>query len=320
VLGSFARPSDPNLLVGFEYNDDAAVYKIPEGMAVVSTVDFITPVVDEPAWFGRVAAANSLSDVYAMGGRPVAALNLVMFPVKKLGTEVLKEVLRGGNEKVSEAGASLAGGHSVEDDEPKYGLAVIGVISPDRILTNRGVLPGDALILTKPLGTGVLFNAHRSKRLPWLELLQVLPQVADLNRQALEAALHFPVHACTDVSGFGLLGHALEMARGSGVRIEISFRDLPLYPNAVDMYRKGESTGSNPANRQLVQAELDVKAGLKEEQEEILFDPQNSGGLLLSVPSQEADSLVIALKKAGVTDACRIGEAVESNRPGLRVF
>jgi selenide,water dikinase len=319
ALRGFPAPTDPNLLVGFESSDDAAVYRLSEDLAVISTVDFITPPVDDPVWFGRIAAANSLSDIYAMGGRPVTALNLVMFPSKKLSTDVLREILRGGNEKVVEAGASLAGGHSVDDEEPKYGLAVTGVVSPRRILTNRGVLPGDGLVLTKPLGTGVLFNACRSKKLPWPELEAVLPQVAALNRTALDVALGFDVHACTDITGFALLGHALEMARGSGVRIDLSFGALPFYPNVLDMYARGETTGSNRANRQLVQESLEMKAKLSPKQEEVLFDPQTSGGLLLAVPAEQAEPLAEKLREAGVMAAHRIGEASESPQPLVRV-
>jgi selenide,water dikinase len=313
-------PTDPDLLVGFESSDDAAVYRLSPELAVISTVDFITPPVDDPVWFGRIAAANSLSDVYAMGGRPITALNLVMYPMKKLGPELLREILRGGHEKISEAGASLAGGHSVDDAEPKYGLAVTGIVPPDRILTNTGVRPGDALILTKPLGTGVLFNANRARKLPWRELEAILPEVAALNGTALQVALAYDVHACTDITGFGILGHTLEMARGSGVRIDLVYADLPFYANAEDMYRKGETTGSNPANRKLVDAHLQVKAGLSSAQKELLFDPQTSGGLLLSVPADQAQQLVQALRAAGVMDANLVGMAVADPHAGVRVL
>ena len=319
ALKDFPAPTDPNLLVGFESSDDAAVYRVADGLAVISTVDFITPPVDDPVWFGRIGAANSLSDVYAMGGRPITALNLVMFPSKKLGVDVLREILRGGYEKVAEAGASLAGGHSVDDEEPKYGLAVTGVVATDRVLTNTGARAGDALVLTKPLGTGVLFNACRSGKLPWPDLEAVLPTVAALNRAAIEVALEFDIHACTDITGFGILGHSLEVARGSKVRIDLAFGSLPFYPNALRMYRKGETTGSNKANRKLVESDLELAAQLSREQHEILFDPQTSGGLLLSVAADQADRLVEALRAAGVTNACRIGEVFESSRPGLRV-
>jgi selenide, water dikinase len=313
-------PTDPNLLVGFESSDDAAVYRISPELAVISTVDFITPPVDDPVWFGRIAAANSLSDVYAMGGRPVAALNLVMYPMKKLGPEVLREILRGGHEKITEAGASLAGGHSVDDEEPKYGLAVTGIVSPDRILTNTGVRPGDALVLTKPLGTGVLFNANRAGKLPWAELEAILPEVAALNHTALQVALAYDVHGCTDITGFGILGHALEMARGSGVRIDLVYADLPFYTNAADMYRKGETTGSNAANRKLVAAHLEIKAGLTAAQKELLFDPQTSGGLLLSLPAGQAHQLMAALRAAGVMNAALVGMALEASNAGIKVL
>ena len=275
---------------------------------------------DDPVWFGRIAAANSLSDVYAMGGRPITALNLVMYPMKKLGPDLLREILRGGYEKITEAGASLAGGHSVDDEEPKYGLAVTGIISPDRVLTNTKVCPGDALILTKPLGTGVLFNANRARKLPWAELEAILPEVAALNHTALQVALAYDIHACTDITGFGILGHTLEMARGSGVQIDLVYTDLPFYANAADMYRKGETTGSNNANRKLVDAYLEVRADLSPAQRELLFDPQTSGGLLLSVPAGQAQQLAQALRSAGVMHAAVVGTALDATHAGIRVL
>ncbi len=255
-----------------------------------------------------------------MGGKPITALNLVMFPSKKLGMEVLKGILQGGNEKVVEAGASLAGGHSVDDEEPKYGLAVTGVVSPKRIFTNAGVKPGDALILTKPLGSGVLFNACRSKKLPWSELEPVLWQVAALNRQALEIALKFEINACTDITGFGILGHSLEMARGSRVRIDIQFSALPLYPNALEMYRKGETTGSNKANRLLSAGFLQSSITLSDEEQQILYDPQTSGGLLLSLPADQSGAMLRELKQAGVESAAIIGEVYSGPEPGIRLI
>jgi selenide,water dikinase len=289
-------------------------------LALISTVDYITPPVDDPYWFGQIAAANSLSDVYAMGGTPLTALNLVMFPSKKLDMGLLKEILRGGNDKITEAGASMAGGHSVDDNEPKYGLAVTGKVHPDRILTNRGSRAGDALILTKPLGTGVLFNANRSGRLPYRELEAVLPRVAELNRRALEAALNFEVHACTDITGFGILGHTYEMARGSGMGVELIYDRLPFYPNARQMYQKGETTGSNKANRQLVAGHWEAKRSLSSDGEELLFDPQTSGGLLLSVPEPAAEALVAALREAGLAAAACVGAVAAAERPVVRVI
>jgi selenide,water dikinase len=288
-------------------------------IALISTVDYITPPVNDPYWFGQIAAANSLSDVYAMGGKPLTALNLVMFPSKKLDMGYLKEILRGGSDKVREADASMAGGHSVDDNEPKYGLAVTGSVHPERILTNSGCRPGDALILTKPLGTGVLFNANRSGKLPYPELEAILSKVAGLNHKAIETAVEFDLHACTDVTGFGILGHTLELARGSDVQINLMYEKLPFYPNALKMYQKGETTGSNKANRRLAEGAWEMTDHRSAEEQDLLFDPQTSGGLLLAVPESQTDELVAQLKKAGVETAVRVGEVVTSDRPYIRV-
>jgi selenide,water dikinase len=243
-----------------------------------------------------------------------------MFPSKKLDMGLLKEILRGGSEKIKEARASMAGGHSVDDNEPKYGLAVTGMVHPERILTNRACRAGDALILTKPLGTGVLFNANRSGKLPYPELKAVLPQIAALNSIAIETALEFDVNACTDITGFGILGHSLEMARGADVQIELVYDRLPFYPNALHMYQKGETTGSNKANRQLAAGFWETANTLTAESEELLFDPQTSGGLLLSVPEAEADDLVAALQAAGVDAAVRVAQVVGSGRAGVKII
>ena len=290
-----------------------------DDLAVVSTVDYITPPVDDPIWFGRIAAANALSDVYAMGGRPLTALNLVMYPQKQLGPDILREILKGGHEKVVEAGACLAGGHSTDSVEPVYGLAVTGVVSPQRVLTNNGALPGDALILTKPIGTGVLFNACRSGRLPRVELDPVLPQVAFLNRLAMEIALKYDIHACTDVTGFALAGHALEMARDNRLMIRLDYAALPIHPNVLEMYAKGETTGSNTANRKLAAGKLELTVRLSAAQEELLFDPQTSGGLLLAVPADQADSLLRELRGAGIAQAAIIGQTKASDHAGITV-
>jgi selenide,water dikinase len=299
-------------LVGFETLDDAAVYRLTEEVAVINTVDFITPPVDDPYWFGQIAAANSISDIYAMGGRPLTALNLVMFPSKHLDMGMLREILRGGYDKVVEAGACLGGGHTVDDEEPKYGLCVNGVVHPERIVTNAGSRPGDALILTKPIGTGVLFNAVRSEKMDCKEIEKdILPSVAALNGPAINAALEFDLHACTDISGFGIAGHLFEVADGSKAAVRLKYSNLPIYPGALEMYRKGETTGSNPANRRMVQGNIEIKASLSCGEEELLFDPQTSGGLLLSVPDFQAEALLSALAKAGVDSATRVGEVVE---------
>jgi selenide,water dikinase len=312
------KPDDPNLLVGFETSDDAAVYRLSPDIAFISTVDFITPPVDDPYWFGQIAAANSLSDVYAMGGKPLTALNLVMFPSKKLDMSYLKEILRGGNDKVIEAGASMAGGHSVDDNEPKYGLAVTGVVHPGRILTNCGLREGDVLILTKPLGAGVLFNACRSGKLPYRELESILPEVASLNGKAMEIALKYDVHSCTDITGFGIAGHILEMARGSCMQVTIDYRTLPRYPHALRMYQKGQTTGSNKANRKMSEGYLEIRTRLTREEEEMLFDPQTSGGLLISLPGSQADGLLGELNGAGVVSAAIIG-SVAAGEIGIKI-
>jgi selenide,water dikinase len=319
ALKGLGVSNDPNLLVGFDTSDDAAVYRVTPEIAFISTVDYITPPVNDPYWFGQIAAANSLSDVYAMGGKPLTALNLVMFPSKKLDMSFLKEILRGGSDKVREANVSMAGGHSVDDNEPKYGLAVTGSVHPERILTNSGCRPNDALVLTKPLGTGVLFNANRSGKLPYPELEAILSKVAGLNRQAMETAMEFDVHACTDVTGFGILGHTLELARGSDVQIDLIYEKLPFYPNALRMYQKGETTGSNKANRRLAEDAWEMSAHRSSEEQELLFDPQTSGGLLLAVPDAQADELISRLKKEGVETAVRVGEVVASDKPYIRV-
>jgi len=307
-------------LVGFETSDDAAVYRLTEEVAVINTVDFITPPVDDPYWFGQIAAANSISDIYAMGGRPLTALNLVMFPSKHLDMGVLREILRGGYDKVVEAGAFIGGGHTVDDEEPKYGLCVNGVVHPEQIITNAASRPGDALILTKPIGTGVLFNAVRSGKMDYKEIEKdILPSVAALNGPAINAALEFELHACTDVSGFGIAGHLFEVANGSNATVRLAYSSLPIYPGALEMYRKGETTGSNPANRRMVHANIEIKASLSRAEEELLFDPQTSGGLLLSVPDVQAEALVSALAKAGVDSATRVGEVVEGS-PAIAVI
>lgn len=306
-------------MIGFDTCDDAAVYRLSDEVAFISTVDFITPPVDDPYWFGQIAAANALSDIYAMGGRPLTALNLIMFPLKKLGRHLFKEILRGGYDKVIEAGASLAGGHSIDDREPKYGLAVTGIVHPARILTNCAIMAGDALILTKPLGTGVLFNACRDKLLPYTDLEMLLPSIAALNAKALETARTFDVHACTDVTGFGLIGHLLEMAQ-SGNAINLFYDALPVYPHALAMYREGVSTRNNRANKEQASGALTFDRRLSDAEEAILFDPQTSGGLIFSVPASQSDSLLRALKERGVKSAAVIGEVLAGDRPSIRII
>jgi selenide,water dikinase len=315
------KPSgDKNLLVGFETSDDAAVYRVARDLALISTVDFITPPVDDPYWFGQIAAANALSDIYAMGGKPLTALNLVMYPSEKLPLSHLSDILRGGYDKVMEAGASMAGGHTVDDNEPKYGLAVTGIVHPDRIYTNCGAQPGDILVLTKPLGTGVLFNACRSGKLRYKKLEQLLPIIAGLNEKAMDIARGYDIHACTDITGFGIAGHAFEMAAGSNVQVTLDFKELPLYPNALKMYKKGETTKSNRANRKMSEGALEIATKLTKEEKEILFDPQTSGGLLLAVPEAQVQKMLKKLKRSHREGVAIVGKIEAYERPRIKII
>lgn len=293
--------------MGFDTSDDAAIYKINDDTAIVTTADFITPPVDDPYRFGQIAAANAISDVYAMGGRPITCLNLVAFPLKKLGPEVLQEIVAGAVSKISEAGAVLAGGHSVEDEEPKFGLAVTGLVHPEKYWTNVGAEPGDVLILTKPIGSGVLFNANLKGWVSTEAMEACVETIAALNNIASDVLRAHHPHAVTDVTGFGLAGHAFEMAKGSGVQMDIDIERLPIMAESLEMYRKGMSTGSNDFNRNLVSDHTVFHRVLPRWHEEIVFDPQTSGGLLVALPEGEAQPTIDALHDAGVTDAVRIG-------------
>jgi selenide,water dikinase len=314
LLAGLPGAADPDLLVGFGTRDDAAVYRIGEHQALVLTADFITPPVDDPRVFGRVAAANALSDVYAMGGAPRLCLNLVAFPTKKLGPEALGEVIAGALEAITEAGALLGGGHSIEDEEPKFGLAVVGFVDPDRMWTNAGARPGDALVLTKPIGSGVLFNANRAGRLPAGALDACLAGVSTLNRAAAEVLSGFTVHAATDVTGFGLAGHALEIAEASDVTLHLELDAVPLYPHALAMYERGVTTGANAPNRERIEPHVRWARAPAPRRRELWVDPQTSGGLLAALPAAEADAAVAALSAAGATAAARIGSVAESDR------
>ena len=308
LLRGLPANEDPNLLVGFDTSDDAAVYRLNDELAVVTTADIITPPVDDPYLFGQIAAANSLSDIYAMGGRPLTCLNLIGFPSDKLDPEVLHQMVAGGLSKVTEAGAVLAGGHTTDDDEPKYGLAVTGVVHPEEIWTNVGSRPGDALILTKPIGSGVIFNANLKGWISETALAACIETITTLNRVSAEVLRRFTVHAATDITGFGLAGHAFEMASGTpATTMRIDVDAVPLMDEALDAYRRGMSTGVNKVNRELVAAGLRFERELPSWHEEVFVDPQTSGGLLVSVPADEADEAVAALREAGVASAGRIG-------------
>ncbi|OIQ58540.1 selenide, water dikinase [Moorella thermoacetica] len=310
VLQYLPAMADPNLLVGMSNVDDAGVYRLTDDLALIQTVDFFTPIVDDPYLYGQIAAANALSDVYAMGGRPVTAMNLVAFPSKKVDTAVLGEILRGGAQKILEAGAVLVGGHSIEDDEPKYGLAVTGVIHPDRIITNCAARPGDKLVLTKPLGTGIITTAIKAGMAsPDLEG-EVSRWMATLNREAAAAMVAAGAHACTDITGFGLLGHGLEMARGSGVNLVFHAGSLPILPGAREFAAMGLVPGGAYNNRHYVEDRVDIDAGVPEDLRDVLYDPQTSGGLLIAIPPDRVDDLLADLNRRGVT-AARVVGAVE---------
>lgn len=307
-------------MVGFETSDDAGIYKLSDAIAIVTTADYITPPVNDPYIFGQIAAANSISDIYAMGGKPVTCLNLVFFPPKKLAPEILHQMLAGGLSKITESGAVLAGGHSVEDDEPKYGLAVTGTVHPDKYWSNSGALPGDLLILTKPLGSGVLFNANIKKWVSKESMDTCIETCITLNKIAAEVMSEFDIHAATDITGFGIAGHGFEMAFASDVCLEISIQDLPVMADALDMYKKGMSTGVNTYNRELVSKNTRFDIELPTWRQEIVFDPQTSGGLLVSVPESQANMLVQTLMSAGVSNAKIIGKVSKLEEPYSLIF
>jgi selenide,water dikinase len=299
---------DPNLLVGIETSDDAGVYRLTDDIALVQTLDFFTPIVDDPFYFGQIAAANSLSDVYAMGGKPLTAMNIVCFPVGDMPGEVLTGILQGGLEKIHEAGAILVGGHSVDDKELKYGLSVTGTVHPDRILGNGGARPGDRIILTKPIGTGILATAVKGN-LAGEEALKTLIHVTSmLNKKASEVASVYSPHACTDVTGFGLGGHLLEVARASGVEIALFHHEIPVIPEALEFGNMGLIPAGTYATRHFCEHRVDVKDGLAPLVLDLIFDPQTSGGLAFSVPGDQADPCLKALKDAGIEEAAVIGD------------
>jgi len=279
---------------------------------LIQTVDFFTPIVDDPRTFGRIAAANSLSDVYAMGGKPLTVMNMVCFPIKTMPIEVLQEILKGGLDTTQEAGAVLVGGHTVEDEELKYGLSVAGTVHPSKVITNSGARTGDAIVLTKPLGTGIISTAVKKDAASGEVLESMIKSMVRLNRQASEAMIETGVNACTDVTGFGLLGHAMEMATASGVGMELEAGKVPYLEGAVDYTAKKMAPGGTKANCKHFGTRVNMSPGLKEWAFELLFDPQTSGGLLISVLPEKTEKLLSALKKGGDESACVIGRCIKS--------
>ena len=316
-MQSLPKNEDPNLLVGFDTSDDAGVYKLTDEIAIITTADFITPPVNDPFLYGQIAAANAISDVYAMGGRPVTCINLVGFPSKKLPPEQLHQIVAGALDKITESGAVLAGGHSVEDEEPKFGLAVTGTVHPDKVWSNAAAQVGDELVLTKPIGSGVLFNAQLKNWVSEEAFKQCLDIVSTLNRIAAEVMMDFEIHSATDITGFGLAGHSLEMGEGSGVLIEIDLAKTPVMDEALAMYKKGMSTGVNKLNREQVEPKARFNRGLPAWHLEIAFDPQTSGGLMAAVPAGEGEKLVASLHEAGVSAAAVIGCVREAAGDGV---
>ena len=310
MLSQLPTFSDPRLLVGPETCDDAAVYQLTEDLAVVQSVDFITPVVDDPYTCGAVAAANSLSDIYAMGARPIFALNLVGFPTAKLPLRVLSLILQGGADKVREAGAAIVGGHSIDDPEPKYGLVVTGLVHPQKVVTNARAQVGDDLVLTKPLGLGIITTGIKHERVSAEAVDRAVRVMTTLNKSAAEAMVEVGAHACTDVTGFGLLGHLHEMTSGSGVAARISLQAVPVLPEAWALVKEGICPGGTKRNRQALEGKVTWAPGITEEAQLVLCDAQTSGGLLIAVPKAKSPTLIAALQAAQTLAAARIGEII----------
>jgi selenide, water dikinase len=320
ALCGLTIPHDPNVLAGIGGSEDAGVYKLSEDVALVQTVDFFTPILDDPILFGRVAAANALSDVYAMGGKPLTAMNLVCFPTKKLGKEVLRGILAGGMDIMREAEVALVGGHSVEDDEPKYGLSVTGLVHPDRLMTNSGLLPGHRLILTKAVGTGVISTAIKGQIASQSATDAMVRSMCTLNRKASEVAVASGIRACTDITGFGLAGHLVEMARGGRCRVRVVASAVPILEGALDYAAMGLVPAGAHANRQYFGRWIHLAPDIPLELADLMFDPQTSGGLVLGVPGPQAGKFREALLGQGLDIAADIGEVMETDPEGLLEF
>ena len=326
VLRRLPRQTDPNVLVGFETNDDAGVYRLSDDLALVQTVDFFTPIVDDPYLYGQIAAANSLSDVYAMGGRPISALSIIGFP-EKGDPDVMVQILRGGVVKMTEAECSVVGGHSIRDDDIKFGYAVTGVINPQRVWRNVGARPGDVLLLTKAIGTGVISTALKKDCASEASLAASTSSMTRLNRDAAEALAEFdrqardaagPIHAVTDITGFGLLGHAREMAIGSGVSLEMDHARVDYLPGAIEAAREGHLAGGLKNNREFIGDCVGFADTVAEEFRNLLYDPQTSGGLLVAIARDAADAAVAALAQRGVP-ARVIGHVLPKRSPHILV-
>jgi selenide, water dikinase len=320
VLHSLPKFDHPDLIVGTETSDDAGVFRLRPDLAIVNTVDFFTPIVDDPYVFGQIAGANALSDVYAMGGEPKTALNLVCFPKGKMDIEVLGEILKGGADKVKEAGVVIVGGHSIIDPEIKYGMAITGVVRPDRVIRNVGIQAGDALILTKPLGTGIITTALKRGKASKESVDAAIDSMIALNKTAATVMRRYPVHACSDITGYGLLGHGMEMASGSGVTLVFESAKLPLLHRARRLAEKGYLTGGCKRNRDYLKDKISIEKALREGVVEAAFDPQTSGGLLIALAEKHATKLLEELQAEGVKAATRVGYASPLQKIWVRLI
>jgi len=319
LLGKIPFFSDPNVLVGSATADDAAIYKLSDELALVLTTDFFTPIVDRPYDFGAVAAANALSDVYAMGGTPRTALNLVGFPDQKLPVEVLAEILRGAADKAAEAGIAIVGGHTIKSEEPIFGLAVVGTVHPERARTNAGALPGDALVLTKPLGLGIISTAAKNNEDRLGAIAEAIRVMTTLNKVGAEVLGRYDIHALTDVTGFGMLGHLRNMTSASGVTAEVWFDAVPVLTAAREYVQAGIAPGGTHANWRFLGDWVEYEADLPKEAQLLLCDAQTSGGLLASIPAGQADEAVRALRAAGAAEAAQVGHITGTGGGRIRV-
>ena len=313
MLAAIPRVTNENVLVGFDTADDAGVYKLTPELALVQTVDFFTPIVDDPYTFGAIAAANSLSDVYAMGGKPISALSLLAYPANG-DLDDLEQILKGGAEKIHESGCVILGGHSIADDEIKFGYSVTGTVHPDRVKANAGARAGDALVFTKRIGTGVITTALKREIAKESDVQAAIDSMLTLNRRACESMLAYDVHGCTDVTGFGLIGHAREMALGSGVTIELDTTAVQFLPGALDYARQGALPGGLKNNREFASCAVEVMREIPAEVENLLYDPQTSGGLLISLPEADAAQL-----ESKLPEAYRVGRVLPKGAHPIRL-
>lgn len=318
-MHSLPKFENVDLLVGTETSDDAGVFRLRPDLAIVNTVDFFTPIVDDPYVFGQIAATNALSDIYAMGAEPKTALNIVCFPKGKMDIQVLGDILKGGADKVKESGAVIIGGHSIIDEEIKYGMAVTGVVHPDRITRNVGVQEGDVIVLTKPLGTGIISTALKKGKASKESVQAAIASMTTLNNVASNIMRKYPVHACSDITGYALLGHALEMASGSSVTILVESSKLPIIDRAPRLAEKGYLTGGCKRNREYLKDKVTVDKSIREGVVEVAFDPQTSGGLLIALAKKHATKLVDELQANGVKAAAAIGYATSLQKAWVRL-